>query len=220
MDVTVRKHYAIRRRIVSQFAASAVLAGRSAIAVGIQPNDSPEYYLTEAESSAIAVEFSRVMDLEMTAEGKVVSTPIEQGSFASYNKVASPTGIRATLAVEGELGDLQSVVDRLFELKDGTELVNFVTPVREFQKYTLEKFSYQQAAEKGVNVLYVEINLSEIKEVEPQYTDAKAPAPITPKGAKNPANASTVDKGKQQVRESKAFIGNGRQKVVRQPAQG
>lgn len=207
---------------MSQFAASAALAGRAAIAVGIQPNDSPEYYLTEAESSAIAVEFSRVMDLEMTAEGKVVSTPIEQGSFASYNKVASPTGIRATLAVEGELGDLQSVVDRLFELKDGTELVNFVTPVREFQKYTLEKFSYQQAAEKGVNVLYVEINLSEIKEVEPQYTDTKAPAPITPKGAKNPASASTIDKGRQQTKqlESKAFIGNGRQKVVRQPAQG
>ena len=206
---------------MSQFAASAVLAGRAAIAVGIQPNDSPEYYLTEAESSAIAVEFSRVMDLEMTAEGKVVSTPIEQGSFASYNKVASPTGIRATLAVEGELGDLQSVVERLFELIDGTELVNFVTPVREFQKYTLEKFSYQQAAEKGVNVLYVEINLSEIKEVEPQYTDTKAP-PISQKGAKNPANASTIDKGRQQTKqlESKAFIGNGRQKVVRQPAQG
>lgn len=189
---------------MSQLATNIMLAGRAAIAVGIQPNDSPEYYLTEAESSSIAVEFSRVMDLEMTAEGKVVSTPIEQGSFASYNKVASPTGIRATLAVEGTLSDLQSVVDRLFELKDGTELVNFVTPVREYQKYTLEKFSYQQAAEKGVNVLYVEINLSEIKEVEPQYTDTKAP--ITTKGAKNPANTSTIDKGRQQTKEATSKV--------------
>ena len=139
------------------------------------------------------------MDLELTAEGKVVSTPIEQGSFASYNKVASPTAIRATLAVEGELSNLQSVVDTLFELKDGTELINFVTPVREFQSYTLEKFSYQQTAEKGVNVLYVEVNLAEIKEVEPQYTDAQAQKPITQKGAKNPANTSTQDKGKTQA---------------------
>lgn len=189
---------------MSQLALNGVLAGRAAIAIGIQPDDSPQYYLTEAESSSIAVEFSRIMDLEMSAEGKVISTPIEQGSFASYNKVASPTTIRATLAVEGELSDLQTVVDKLFELKDGTELVNFVTPVREYQKYTLEKFSYQQAAEKGTNVLYVEINLSEIKEVEPQYSDAQAPSPITTKGAKNPANTSTIDAGKKQAQKPKS----------------
>lgn len=185
---------------MSQIASGLMLAGRAAIATGIQPSDEPEYFFTSKESGQIAVEFSRVMDLEMTAEGKVVAAPIEKGSFASYNKVASPTAIRATLAVEGDLGDLQSVVDTLFELKDGTELINFVTPVREYQSYTIEKFSFQQAAEKGVNVLYVEVNLAEIKEVEPQYTDTKAPA-ITTSGAKNPANASTQDKGKQQAKD-------------------
>ncbi len=199
---------------MSQFAMGMMLAGRAAIAVGIQPIDAPEYYLTYKESGSIAVEFSRIMDLEMTAEGKVVAAPVEKGSFASYNKVASPTAIRATLGVEGELGDLQTVVDTLFELKDGTELVNFVTPVREYQGYTVEKFSYQQAAEKGVNVLYVEINLAEIREVEPQYTDAKTPA-ITQKGAKNPANTSTQDNGKgqpQKPRDSVWYQNNGQKK--------
>lgn len=192
---------------MSQLATSALLAGRAAIAVGFQPEDTPQYFLTYAESSAIAVEFSRVMDLELSAESKVVAAPIEKGSFASYNKVASPTGIRATLAVEGEDYQLRDVVDTLFELRDGTELVNFVTPIQEYQRYTLEKFSYQQAAEKGVNVLYVELNLAEVKEVEPQYTDAKAPA-IKQKSAKNPANASTVDRGRtqtQKVDESKLY---------------
>ena len=175
-----------------------MLAGRAAIAVGIQPQDTPEFFLTYAEDSSVAVEFSRVMDLEMTAEGKVVSTPIERGSFASYNKIESPTAIRTTLAVEGELADLQTVVDTLFELKTDTTQLNFVTPIREYQGFTLEKFSFQQAAEKGVNVLYVELNLVEVKEVEPQYTDTQAPAPITQKGAKNPADTSTQDKGKMQ----------------------
>lgn len=188
---------------MSQFIGGGLLAGRATIAIGTLQSDEPEYFITYKEGGGIAIEFSRVMDLEMTAEGKVISTPIEQGSFAAYNKVASPTTIRATLAVEGELGDLQSVIDTLFELKDGTELVNFVTPVREYESYTVEKFNFQQAAEKGVNVLYVEINLSEIKEVEQQYTDTQAPAPITAKGAKNPANASTQDKGKQQAQAPK-----------------
>lgn len=188
---------------MSQLASTGILAGRAAIAIGTLQADEPEYFITYKESGDIAVEASRVMDLEMTAEGKVISTPIEQGSFAAYNKVASPITIRATLAIEGELGDLQAVIDTLFELKDGTELVNFVTPVREYESFTVEKFNFQQAAEKGVNVLYVEINLSEIKEVEQQYTDTQAPAPITAKGAKNPANVSTQDKGKQQAQAPK-----------------
>lgn len=185
---------------MSQLATGVMLAGRAALALNIQPQDTPEYFLTYDDSS-VAVEFSRVMDLEMTAEGKVISTPIEQGSFASYNKVENPTAIRTTLAVEGELYNLQSVVDTLFELKTNTEKLNFVTPIREYQNFTLEKFSFQQAAEKGVNVLYVELNLIEIKEVEPQYTDTQAPAPITQKGAKNPADVSTQEKGKMQAQK-------------------
>lgn len=184
---------------MSQVATGLMLAGRAAIAVGIQPDDTPQYYLTDSESGSVAVQFSRVMELEMTAEGRVISTPIEQGSFASYNKVESPANIRATLAVEGELANLQSVVDTLFELKKNTTKVNFVTPIREYDDFTVEKLSYQQAAEKGVNVLYVDINLVEIKEVEAQYTDTQAPKPITQKAAKNPADTSTKDTGKQQA---------------------
>ena len=202
---------------MSQLATGIMLGGRAGIALATMPSDEPEYYLTK--DNAVAISFSRVMDLELTAEGKVLSIPIEQSSFAAYNKVASPTTIRATLAVEGEKSSLQSVVDTLFELKEGTDLLNFVTPIKEFENYTLEKFSYQQAAEKGINVLYVEIHISEVKEVEAQYTDAQAP--ITPKAAKKAGNASTVDKGKQQTQEkttSKLFDWNGG-KISKTPAQ-
>lgn len=179
---------------------SQIVSGISAgITLATMPDDEMQYFLTY-EDASVAVGFSRVMKLEMTAEGKVVSTPIEQGSFASYNKVESPVTISSQLAVEGEMSDLQSVVDTLFELKTNTETLNFVTPVREYEGFTLEKFSYQQAVENGINLLYVDITLMEIKEVEPQYTDTQAPAPITTKGAKNPANVSTQDKGKQQVK--------------------
>lgn len=201
---------------MSQIANGAILAGRAAIAVGFQPQDEPQYFLTYTDDNSVAVQFSRVMDLELSAEGKVVSTPIERGSFASYNKVEDPAAIRATLAVEGELDDLQAVVDTLFELKKNTDKLNFVTPIREYNDFTLEKFSYQQAAEKGVNVLYVEVHLLEIKEVEPQYTDTQAQNPITQKGAKNPADTSTKDMGKGQAQkpaQSKLLKINGGKKI-------
>lgn len=155
-------------------------------------------YMLDLAEGGTAISFDGVMDLELTAEGQVVSTPIERGSFASYNKVESPTAIRATLGIVGTPAELQTAVTTLFELKKNTTLLNFITPVQEYRNFTLEKFSFQQAAEKGLNLLYIEIHLVEVREVEPQYTDTKV-APITSKGAKNPANVSTVDKGKMQA---------------------
>ena len=58
--------------------------------------------------------------------------------------------------------------------------------------------TYQQAAEKGIKVLYVDVSLVEIKEVEQQYTDT---APITQQGAKKAGNVSAKDMGKQQAQD-------------------
>lgn len=185
---------------MSQIALSGVLAGRAAIAVATQPSPLIEYYLTYAEDSSVAVSISRVMALELTAEGKVVSAPVEQGSFAAYNKLQTPITIHATLGISGEYTVLQEAVDTLLELKEGTKLVNFVTPIYEYKNFTVEKLTYQQSADKGMKVLYVDVSLVEIKEVEQQYTDT---APITQKGAKKAADVSAKDVGKQQAQEPK-----------------
>ena len=184
---------------MSQLATAGILGARAGIAAASMDEDRMQYFLSYDDGS-MAISFSWAMKFGMSAEGKVVSTPIEQGSFASYNKVENPVTITAQLAVEGEMGDLQSVVDTLFDLKKNTEKLSFITPVREYEGYTLEKFSYEQAVENGTNVLYVDLNLVEIREVEPQYTDTQAP--VTAKGAKNPANASTQNKGKTQAKQA------------------
>lgn len=160
--------------------------------------DETLYYIVPQNGSGSLIGFSRVMSLEVVADGKVVATPIAQNSFASYNKVMEPGNIKATLALEGEDAQLQSAIDTLMELRDSTDLVDFITPFGGYFGNTLEKFSYQQAAENGTNVLYVDVSLVEIREVEAQYTDAKAPKPITPKQAKKPGNASPQQRGNQQ----------------------
>ena len=49
----------------------------------------------------------------------------------------------------------------------------------------------------GLGVLYIQLHLVEIREVAPQYTDSKA---ISTENAKNPADASTTDRGKTQAK--------------------
>lgn len=150
------------------------------------------YLLTGVDASVPLVNFSGVMSIEYRREGEVVSVPIEQGSFSSYNKVKAPDSIKAQLAIMGTDDELQREIDMLQALQQGTKLVNFVTPVQEYRNLSLESFNFMQTAQNGLGILYVDIELVEVKTVEPQYVQKNK---ISGKGAKNGSDVSTVKQG-------------------------
>ena len=51
-----------------------------------------------------------IFELQIRCGGTVVSSPIEAGSFISYNKTNEPMEINATLAFSGSDSFLQSVL--------------------------------------------------------------------------------------------------------------
>lgn len=161
--------------------------------------NSNEFSIVDSETSLSAFDFDALIQFEVRAEGKVVSSPIEQGSFASYNKVDSPNYIEVQLAKQGTDDVLQAALKTLDELQTTASKINFVTPVAEYENYTLESYDFSMSQRDGLGVLYIRLHLVEIREVAPQYTDSKA---ISTADAKNPADASTTDRGKTQAKEA------------------
>ena len=159
--------------------------------------NSNQFSLVDSETSLSAFDFDSLIQFEVRAEGMVVSSPIEQGSFASYNKVDSPNYIEVQLAKQGTDDVLQAALKTLDDLQTTASKVNFVTPVAEYQGYTLESYDFSMNSRDGLGVLYLTLRLVEIREVTPQYTDSKA---ISSKDAKRPGDASTIDKGKVQAK--------------------
>jgi hypothetical protein len=150
------------------------------------------YSILDAETLDELVSFDGIMSLEYHCEGEVVSAPIEQGSFTSYNKVKAPDTIRAQLAIQGTDDILQTTLDTLQRIQSDTTLIEFVTPIQEYQNFTLESFDFSQTVQNGLGILYVDINLVEVRFVEPQYVERNS---ISSKGAKNGADVSTVKQG-------------------------
>ena len=157
-----------------------------------------EFSLVNSKTSLSAFDFDALIQFEVKAEGNVVSTPIEQGSFASYNKVDSPNYIEVQLAKQGTDDVLQSSLKTLDELQTTASKVNFVTPVAEYENYTLESYDFSMSQRDGLGVLYIRLHLIEIREVSPQYTDSKS---ISSSNAKNASDSSTTDRGKTQAKD-------------------
>lgn len=111
-----------------------------------------------------------IIDMAIRQGGTVVSSPIEQGSFASYNKTTDPTEITATLAFQGTDLHLQTVLFDMKQLKESVTTFSIETPYAEYQNMTLQNYDYSYKLEDGLGVLYINATFLEIREVQVAYT--------------------------------------------------
>ena len=154
----------------------------------------PEWYLMD-EWGNIPITFTSFISMELRAEGRAVSTAVEEGSFASYNKVNSPLSINCTLGFMGDDAALQYALHLLTIFQEDTFLLSLVTPNAEYENLNLVAYSYQRRRENGLGMLYVDLQLEEIRQVEAQYTNVKL-APRKNRGLIQ-AKTATPDQKKQ-----------------------
>lgn len=161
---------------MSQFIANYAKAHiANQISQELTPSAKEQWGLVDANSGANIVEFDSFISCEVNDEKQVVEEAVEEGSFASYNKVDDPIEIKAILAKTGTTADLQDALDTIKSYADSTELVNLVTPTYEYESLNIERYNYELKQEIGRGVLYVEFYLLEIREVGSEYTNVKIP---------------------------------------------
>lgn len=126
-----------------------------------------------SEDGQQVIVFTSFISFELRSDGRVVSAPVEEGSFASYNKLGSPLEINVTLGFAGTDTELQDALDTLATLQAGTQLIGLVTPNAEYQSLNLEGYNYTRKRENGLGALFVELMLTEVRQVRTQYTNSR-----------------------------------------------
>lgn len=145
------------------------------------PQRAAALWTLNTASGVPAVAFTSFLGFELRSESRVVSSPVEEGSFAAYNKVETPPEVTVSLGIQGDDAELQSALDTLHALQAGTELLSLVTPAAEYRNLNLKGFNYRQRREDGLGALWVELSLVSVKQVAAAYADGK-PAPRRNRG--------------------------------------
>lgn len=151
------------------------------------------WLLADSAGTALAT-FTTYLGSTVKAEANITYDYLEQGSFAAYNKTTAPMDITVTLAKDGTPGEIQQAVAVLERLRTTTELISFVTPLKEHQNMTLDKYDYAFNEGQALTTLVVNIHLVEIRQQKSQYTNVDV-QPITTDDAASASDASTVDRG-------------------------
>ena len=158
-------------------------------------------YIVKAESGDVA--FHSMLEIGADESSNLPEEPIEAGSFAQYNRVVSPVTLTVRLASQGTPSTLQAMIERLQELKTGTEKITLITPMMSYENYMLESFDYRKDEHTGHNVLVVDIRLKEIREIEGQKTTSSVtepePPPVTDDASVDGSCVSAEDYGEVQA---------------------
>jgi hypothetical protein len=145
-----------------------------------------------------------VPKFEFRGDYRVSNYPVEQGAFASYNKVAEPFELRMTMVCGGlnfvqsaaaslgltlgqqymQKGDFLSTLDYMLS---STDLFTVVTPDMTYQSLTLDHYDYRREASGGATLLTVEAWFKQVRvTASASYSNPKSPS------AASPINAGTV----------------------------
>lgn len=152
-------------------------------------------YIMKAGGGNIA--FYSMLELGVEEGSNLPEEPIEKGSFADYNRTINPITISCRLASQGTPSTLQSTIERLQELKAGTEKITLITPMMTYENFMLESFDYRKDEHTGHNVLVVDVRLKEIREIEGQKTTSSVtepePPPITDGASADASAGASAD---------------------------
>jgi hypothetical protein len=116
-------------------------------------------------------------DFEYRRETRISDYIIEEGSFASYNKVMLPANPVVTLILQGSQGDGTYLLNALESACASTDLYSVVTPEYVYANYSIERFTYARKATRGVTLYIVEVSLKEIRQTTSAFSNSPIVAP-------------------------------------------
>ncbi|WP_446471175.1 phage baseplate protein [Xenorhabdus stockiae] len=130
-----------------------------------------------------------VISLQYQNQYRVVSAPIENGSFASYNKVGEPYKVTVQLS-KSSGGTLErgAFLSQLEILAKSTLKFHVVTPEFVYINAAIVGYDLAREAKDGTTLIKVNVHLEEVREVKVKYDKEEV---------KNPDDAKKKDTGDQ-----------------------
>lgn len=122
------------------------------------------WQIVDSQGAAIITPDS-VLQLEYRGESRISSAPVEQGAFASYNKIASPYDLRLVITCGGNgVMRRDDFLSTLNALANSTALCTVVTLDAIFADCNLASFDYRRQANNGATLIIADCFFQEIRQ--------------------------------------------------------
>jgi hypothetical protein len=117
---------------------------------------------------------------------------VQEGAFASFNKVATPFEIRVRMVKVGTLAQRQQFLETLDTISRSLDFYRILTPERSYLNTNITGYRIVRDGARDAYCLWeVEVSFVEIREVQAEYSSTAA----NTANAKTAAARPTVNRG-------------------------
>lgn len=132
------------------------------------------------------------LNFENRNEWRLSDYPVQQGSFASYNKVILPFEASVRLSKGGTLSERQAFIKSIDAIAGDTNLYTIFSPEKAYQDVNVTRYEVTRRGAEGAYFLCeVDIYFRQILQVPAQYSTTAA----NTTNAQNPAATPPVNQG-------------------------
>lgn len=129
-----------------------------------------------------------IASFEYRQEWVVADYPIEEGSFESYDKVATPFDARFRFAAGGSLAARQALLDSIAAIAGDTNIYDIVTLEEVYPSVSIHHYDYRRESGTGRGLLVVDVWCSEVRVATTSYAGSATQAA----SGTDPTNSGTV----------------------------
>jgi len=110
-----------------------------------------------------AINFDSFLSIDFKDFSKLATFPMEDGAFASFNKVESPYDLRIQLTKGGTTEERADFIQTLYLMKKDLALYDIVTPEAVYINSNLENYNYQRTVRSGKTLITAELWFKEVR---------------------------------------------------------
>lgn len=154
--------------------AAAVATGASFLVNALLSGNSGWGIYDDTGTNAVLLPDS-FLSLDFHQDTNISNYPIEQGSFASYNKVRTPYTIQARVSKGSSLGILSGIgftpsttpdrnlfLQALDDMIASLALLTIITPESTYYNANLESYEYKREVKNGAGIIIADLRFVEI----------------------------------------------------------
>jgi hypothetical protein len=156
------------------YATDAILSMRSILqpsGIPILADSGPEVQADIAQqwglydqSGLPAVIVDNIQSLEVALEAQISDFPVENGGFASYNKVIRPFDVRLAMTKGGSVEDRQAFVQQVQDAWQSLDLFNVITPEVVYLDVNVVAVRRLVESDRGVGLMMLDVSLRKVRQ--------------------------------------------------------
>lgn len=139
------------------------------------------------------IDFDSFLGIDYRQNWAIGDYPLEEGQFASYNKVNTPFDVRVRFASGLNDENRQAMLASVAQIAGDHQLYDVVTPEVVYQSVNVQRYDYRRESKNGVGLLVIELWLLEIRQVgvaSPANTQSPSGVPTISGGTVAPQVAT------------------------------